>query len=56
MVKTFKKNREDSFIPQEWICVDDSISQWCGIGGSWINIGISMYIVIGSNPENGCKI
>ena len=40
----------------EWICVDESISLWYGIGGGWINIDLPMYIAIGRKPENGCEI
>ena len=56
MVELFNQYREESFLPSEWICVDESISRWYGIGGGWISIGITMYISIDSKPENGCKI
>ena len=56
MVNIFNKHREDSFIPSEWICVDEVISQCYGFGGGWINIGIPIYILINSTPDNGCVI
>ena len=56
MVEIFNSHREDSFIPSEWICVDESISQWYGLGGGWIHIGLPMYIAIDRKPENGCEI
>jgi len=56
MVKIFNKHREDSFIPSEWICVDESISRWYGLGGNWINIGLPMYVATDRKPGNGCAI
>ena len=44
MVEIFNTHREDSFIPSEWICVDESISRWYGLGGVWINILDFQYI------------
>ena len=56
MVEIFNLHREDSFIPSEWICVDDSISRWYGLGGGCINIGLPMYMAIDRKAENGCEI
>ena len=53
MVEIFNSHREDSFIPSERICVDESISRWYGLGGVWINIGLPIYIAIDRKPENG---
>jgi len=39
-----------------WICVDESISRWYGVGGDWINAGLPMYAEIDRKPENGCEI
>ena len=50
------KYREYLFIPPEWIFSDKSISQWYGIDGGWINMGIPIYIVIDRKPVNGCDI
>ena len=44
------------FIPGDCICADESISMWYGLGGEWINIGLSMYIVTDRKPDNGCEI
>ena len=33
MVYNFNWHREDTFVPSEWICVDESISRWYGLGG-----------------------
>ena len=38
------------------ICVDESISRWYGLGGHWIDIGLSHYVAIYPKPENGCEI
>ena len=56
MVSIFNKHREENFLPSEWICVDESMSRWYGLGGSWINIGLPMYVAIDRKPENGCEI
>ena len=56
MVDIFNQHREDNFIPGEWICADESISRWYGLGGYWINIGLPMYVAIDRKPENGCEI
>ena len=56
IVEIFNSHREDSFIPSEWICVDESISRWYGLGCGWINIRLPMYIAIDWKPENGLEI
>ena len=47
---------EDNFIPDEWICADESILWWYGLGGHWIKIGLPMYVAIDRKPESGCEI
>ena len=56
MVEIFNKHREENFSPSEWICVDESMSRWYGLGGNWINIGLPMYVSIDRKPESGCEI
>ena len=56
MVDIFNRHRSDNFLPAEWICVDESISRWYGLGGQWINIGLPMYVTIDRKPESGCEI
>ena len=56
MVNIFNRHREENFIPSEWICVDESISRWYGLGRGWINIGLPMYIAIDRKPESGCEL
>ena len=41
---------------EEWICANESISKWYGLGGYWINIGLPMYVAIDRKPENDCEI
>ena len=36
--------------------MDESISRWYGLGGSWINMGIPHYVAIDRKPEAGCEI
>ena len=47
---------KNSFLPSEWICVDESISRWYGLRGGWTNIGLTVYIAIDRKPESGCEI
>ena len=56
MIEIFNKHCKDNFSPSEWICVDESTSHWYGLGGSWINIGLLMYVAIDRKPESGCEI
>jgi len=55
-VKRFNDHRAAYMHPGEVICVDESISRWYGLGGSWINLGLPMYVAIDRKPENGCEI
>lgn len=55
-VLNFNLHRATTFIPSEDICVDESISRWYGLGGSWINIGLPQYIAMERKPDNGCEI
>jgi hypothetical protein len=36
--------------------VDESISRWYGLGGSWIDVGLPTYVAMERKPENGCEI
>ena len=56
MVEIFNCHRGEYFLPSEWICVDEYIPRWYGLGGGWIHIGLPMYISIYRKPENGCEI
>ena len=38
------------------ICADEAISRWYGQGGHWINLGLTVYVAIDRNPENGAEI
>ena len=55
-VDNFNDHREKFFYTSWLICVDESISHWCGLGGSWINIGLPHYVAMDRKPEHGCEI
>jgi hypothetical protein len=38
------------------ICVDEPMSRWHGLGGSWISVGLPHYVAIDRKPDNGCEI
>jgi hypothetical protein len=55
-IDAINRHRKNHVVPSEIICVDESISRWYGIGGSWIDVGIPHYVAIDRKPENGCEI
>jgi len=55
-IDRINEHRVSCFHPSDIICVDESISRWCGLGGSWINKGLPMYVAIDRKPEDGCEI
>ena len=52
----FNNHRKANFHPANVFCVDELMVCWCGIGGDWINKGLSMYVAIDCKPKNGCEI
>jgi Transposase IS4 len=55
-VLEFNKHQRAHFPPSKMITIDESMIQWNGIGGHWINAGLPNYVTIDRKPENGCKI
>jgi Transposase IS4 len=55
-VDAINSHRKEQFDPSEMICVDESISRWYGLGGSWIDVGLPHYVAIDSKPDNGCEL
>lgn len=55
-VDRVNEHRSTHFYPSDIICVDESISRWYGLGGSWINTGLPMYVAMDRKPEAGCEI
>jgi hypothetical protein len=55
-VNNFNKHQATYFYPSEKICMDESISRWYGLGGSWIDVGLPTYVAMERKPENGCEI
>lgn len=55
-INAFNLHRQEKFSPSHLICVDESISRWYGLGGSWINEGLPCYVAIDQKPENSCEI
>ena len=51
-IEAFNAHRAESFTPSELIVVDESISQWYGTGGYWINAGLPMYVATDQKPKN----
>ena len=55
-VKNINAHRRSFFSPSWQICVDESIIRWYGLGGTWINCGLPMYVAIDRKPEDGMEI
>lgn len=55
-VARINQHRAFYFLPSWLICCDESISKWNGLGGSWINISLPMFIAMDRKPEDGCEI
>ncbi len=55
-VDRFNEHRETFFFASWLICVDESISRWYGLGGSWINVGLPQYVAMDRKPEHGAEI
>ena len=55
-VSLFNAHRAAYFVPSHILTADESIFRWYGMGGSWINEGLPMYIAIDRKPEDGCEI
>lgn len=55
-VDRVNEHRAAYFHPSDIICVDESISRWYGLGGSWINKGLPHYVAMDRKPEDGAEI
>ena len=56
VVDIFNQHQQDNFIPSKWICADESISRWYGLGGHWINVGLPVNVAIDRKTESGYEI
>ena len=55
-VDRFNEHRKKFFSASDLICVDESMSRWYGLGGSWINGGLPHFVAMDRKPDNGCEI
>jgi hypothetical protein len=55
-VEAINSHRKKYFEPSDLICVDESVSRWYELGGSWIEIGLPHYVAIDRKPDSGCEI
>lgn len=49
------EHREKIVTPSDYICVDESMSRWYGLGGGWIDNGLQHYVALHRKPENVCQ-
>ena len=55
-VDAINQHRLQHVTSSELLCVDESISRWYGLGGSWIEVGSPHYVALNRKPENGLEI
>ena len=55
-ISAINDHRSSQVIPCDRICVDEGISRWYGLGGSWIDIGLPHYVAFERKPEHGCEL
>jgi hypothetical protein len=55
-IDSINEHRMKRMNPSELLCVDESISRWYGMGGSWIEKGLPHYVAIERKPEYGCEL
>lgn len=49
--------QREKYVPRsEFICVDESVSRFYGLGGDWIDTGLLRYVVLDRKPAKGCEI
>ena len=52
----FNEYREKNYYPSHYICVDESMIRWYGIGGFYINMGLPQYVDMERKPEKGGEV
>ena len=55
-VSAIKEHRKSCVTPSDLICCDEIISRCYGLGGDWIDVGLSHFVAMDRIPENGCEI
>lgn len=55
-IESFNNHRRRFFQPGKFLVVDESFAEWLGLGGSYINIGLPMFVAIKRKPHSGCEI
>jgi hypothetical protein len=55
-ITNFNKYQQRMFVPGSNLEAKKTIIQWYGIGGSYIDYGLLMYITRDNNPDNGTEI
>ena len=55
-VEAINEHRREHVEASQQLCVDESISRWYGIGGTWINAGSPHYVKLYRKSEHGMEI
>lgn len=54
--KALNNYRTQRVHPSELHCVDESISRWYGVSGSYFDVGLPFYVDIARKHESDCEI
>ena len=55
-IEKFNIYRLEIFSPSERLCLDKIFRSWYGLGGDWINLGMTQYVHMDKNLDSGCEI
>lgn len=55
-IRAFNRHREQNVYASHELCVDESISRWYGLGGSWSRVGCPHILTLDRKPEHGMEI
>ena len=55
-VQGFINHRRQYFHPINYIITNESFLEWLGLCGSYINVGLPMFVAMDKKPRVGCEI
>lgn len=55
-MESISEHRRNRVNPVSILCVDEPISRWYGVGGSWLEYGLTFYADLDQKPESWCEI
>lgn len=55
-VDAINEHHKEYVKPSHFLCVDEPMSRWYGLGGSWIDVGCPHYVKLDRKPEYRMEI